>query len=70
MFRMIINGSLKLGVSGLAIGVPIAFILMRILASLLVGVTRPDVPILAALTALLAVVAACAGTCQLDTPFK
>jgi ABC-type lipoprotein release transport system permease subunit len=38
-----------------------AFVLMRVLASLLVGVIRLDLPILAALTLLLSLAAALAG---------
>ena len=43
------------------VGVPVAFVLMRILASLLVGVIRLDIPILVGLTVLLALAAALAG---------
>jgi len=59
--RMIIGNSVKLAAGGLAVGVPVAFVLMRVLASLLVGVIRLDIPILVGLTALLALAAALAG---------
>jgi ABC-type antimicrobial peptide transport system permease subunit len=58
---MIIGNSVKLAAGGLAVGVPVAFVLMRVLASLLVGVIRLDIPILVGLTALLALAAALAG---------
>jgi putative ABC transport system permease protein len=61
VLRMIIGNSVKLAAGGLAVGVPVAFVLMRVLASLLVGVIRLDIPILAALTALLGLAAALAG---------
>lgn len=61
VLRMIIGNSVKLAAGGLAIGVPIAFVLMRVLANLLVGVVRLDLPILAALTILLGLAGALAG---------
>lgn len=61
VLRMIIGNSVKLAAGGLAIGVPIAFLLMRVLASLLVGVVRLDVTMLLALTTVLGVVAVMAG---------
>jgi len=61
VLRMIIGNSVKLAAGGLAVGVPVAFVLMRVLASLLVGVVRLDLSILVALTALLGLAAALAG---------
>ncbi|HYA98418.1 MAG TPA: ABC transporter permease, partial [Methylomirabilota bacterium] len=61
VLRMILGNSVKLAAGGLVIGVPIAFVLMRILASLLVGVVWLDLPVLAALTGLLGLAAAAAG---------
>jgi putative ABC transport system permease protein len=61
VLRMIVGNSVKLAAGGLAIGVPIAFVLMRVLASLLVGVVRLDLSMLLALTAMLGFVAALAG---------
>lgn len=61
VLRMIVGSSVKLAAGGLAVGVPVAFVLMRVLASLLVGVVRLDVPFLVILTVLLALAAAAAG---------
>ncbi|HKE30974.1 MAG TPA: ABC transporter permease [Candidatus Angelobacter sp.] len=61
VLRMIIGNSVKLAAGGLAIGVPISFVMMRGLSSLLVGVIQLDIPILVALTAMLALVAVLAG---------
>jgi len=61
VLRMMVGNSVKLAAGGLAIGVPVAFVLMRILASLLVGVVRLDLPALIGLTVMLALVAALAG---------
>jgi putative ABC transport system permease protein len=61
VLRMIVGSSLKLAAAGLAIGVPVAFVLMRVLANILVGVVRLDVSMLLALTAMLGLVAALAG---------
>lgn len=61
VLRMIIGDSVKLAAAGLAVGVPVAFVLMRFLASLLVGVVRLDIAILVLLTGLLALAAAVAG---------
>lgn len=61
VLRMVISNSLKLSAGGLAVGVPVAFVLMRILASLLFGVVRLDIVILLELTAMLGVIGAVAG---------
>jgi len=61
VLRMIVWNSVKVATLGLAVGVPIAFALMRILSSLLVGVVRLDLPVLAMLTVLLGMAAAAAG---------
>lgn len=61
VLRMIVGNSVKLAAGGLAIGVPIALVLMRVLASLLVGVVRLDLSMLLALTAVLGLIAALAG---------
>lgn len=61
VLRMVIGNSVKLAAGGLAVGVPVGFVLMRVLASLLVGVIRLDIPILVGLTVLLALAAALAG---------
>ena len=61
VLRMIVGNSVKLAAAGLAIGVPIAFVLMRVLASLLVGVIRLDLPVLAELTVMLGFAGALAG---------
>ena len=61
VMRMIVGNSVKLAAGGLAIGVPVAFLVMRVLASLLEGVARLDVAMLIILTGALATVAAMAG---------
>lgn len=61
VLRMIVGNSVKLAAGGLAVGVPVSFVLMRLLASLLVDVVRLDLPVLLGLTILLASVAALAG---------
>jgi putative ABC transport system permease protein len=61
VLRMVIGSSVKLAAGGLAVGVPVAYVLMRILASLLVGVVRLDLAILAGLTVTLGLAAAAAG---------
>lgn len=61
VLRMIVGNSVKLAAGGLAVGVPIAFVLMRVLASLLVGVIRLDLPVLAGLTVMLGLAGALAG---------
>jgi len=61
VLRMIVGNSVKLAAGGLAVGVPIAFVLMRVLASLLVGVIRLDLPVLAGLTVMLGLAGAMAG---------
>lgn len=61
VLRIIIANSVKLAAGGLAVGVPVAFVLMRVLASLLIGVVRLDFLILVGMTALLGLAAALAG---------
>lgn len=61
VLKMIVLGALKLAAGGLAIGVPVAFVLMRLLASLLVGVIRLDFAALLTLTAVLVVASGFAG---------
>lgn len=61
VLKMMVLGAVKLAAGGLAIGVPVAFVLMRLLASLLVGVIRLDLLALLTLTAVLAIAAAIAG---------
>ena len=61
VLRMIVGNSVKLAAGGLAIGVPIAFLMMRALSGLLVGVIRLDISMLVELTVMLGLVAALAG---------
>ena len=61
VLRIIIANSVKLAAGGLAVGVPVAFVLMRVLASLLIGVVQLDLLILVGITALLGLAAALAG---------
>lgn len=61
VLKMMVLGAVKLAAAGLAIGVPVAFLLMRLLASLLVGVIRLDFAALLTLTAVLALASALAG---------
>jgi putative ABC transport system permease protein len=61
VLRMILGRSVKLAAGGLAIGVPVAYVLMRVLASLLVGVIRLDASMLLVLTAMLGLVGTLAG---------
>ena len=61
VLRMIVGNAVKLATGGLAIGVPIAFVMMRGLAGLLEGVIRLDVSMLIALTVMLGIIAALAG---------
>jgi len=61
VLRMIIGNSVKLAAGGLAIGVPVAFVMMRALAGLLVGVIQLDIWMLIALTVMLGIIAALAG---------
>lgn len=53
VLQMVIANSVKLAAGGLAVGVPVAIVIMRVLASVLVGVVRLDIPVLVGLTALL-----------------
>lgn len=61
VLRIIIANSVKLAAGGLAVGVPVAFVLMRVLASLLIGVVQLDLLILVGITASLGLAAALAG---------
>ena len=61
VLRLVVGYAIKLTISGLAIGVPAALALTRVLSSLLFGVVRLDIPIFASFTLLLALVAAVAA---------
>jgi putative ABC transport system permease protein len=61
VLRMVLGTSLKLSAGGLAVGVPVAFVLMRVLASLLYGVINLDMVMLVALTMMLGVTGILAG---------
>lgn len=61
VLRMVMRGALVMGGLGLAIGIPAAFGLSRVLSSVLFGVVRLDAQIFAGVIALLAVVALAAG---------
>jgi len=61
MLRMVMGHALKLGGLGLAVGVPCAIALGRVVSSVLFNVVRMDVGILAGLTLLLALIAALAA---------
>ncbi|MGE5321906.1 MAG: ABC transporter permease, partial [Actinomycetota bacterium] len=61
VLRMIVGNSFKLSAGGLAVGVPLAFLLMRLLASVLFGVVRLDIPILLGLTVILGLIGGMAG---------
>jgi putative ABC transport system permease protein len=61
VLRMVVGDSLKLVAAGLAIGVPLAYLLMRLMASLLVGVVRLEPLTLLSLTAGLLFSGALAG---------
>lgn len=61
VLRMIVGNSFKLSAGGLVVGVPVAFVLMRLLASMLFGVVRLDIPILLGLTVILGLIGAMAG---------
>jgi putative ABC transport system permease protein len=58
---LVVGYAIKLVVIGLAIGVPAALALTRVLSSLLFGVVRLDLPIVALFTLLLTLVAAAAA---------
>jgi len=59
--RLVVGYAIKLAVLGLAIGLPIAFLMTRFLSSVLFGVVRVDALTFTALTFLLALVAALAA---------
>ena len=61
VIRLVVGYAIKLAVIGLAIGLPVAFLMTRFLTSFLFGVVRMDISTFAALTLLLAVVAAVAA---------
>jgi len=61
VLRMIVGNSLKLGGIGLGIGLPMAVVLSRIMAALLVGVIRLDVLTFVVFTLVLGLTAAIAG---------
>jgi putative ABC transport system permease protein len=61
VLRLVVGYAIKLVVLGLAIGVPAALALTRVLSSLLFGVVRLDLPIVALFTLLLTLVAAAAA---------
>ncbi|MBV8207315.1 MAG: ABC transporter permease, partial [Acidobacteria bacterium] len=61
VMRMVLGNSLTLAAAGLAIGLPVAFGLSRVMASLLVGVVHLDGVVFAAFAAVLAMVAAAAA---------
>ncbi len=61
MLRMVIGYALRLGGIGLAVGVPVAIALSRLISSVLFNVVRMDWPVLAGLTLLLGLTAAVAA---------
>lgn len=61
MLRMVIGYALKLGGLGLLVGLPLAIALSRLLSSVLFRVVSMDLPVLAGLTVLLALIAALAA---------
>jgi putative ABC transport system permease protein len=61
VLRMVVGDSLRLVAAGLAIGAPLAYLLMRLMASLLVGVVRLEPSIVLSLTAALLVSGTLAG---------
>jgi putative ABC transport system permease protein len=61
VLRMVMSDSLKLAAIGLALGLPLAFGLSRLMAGLLIGVVRLDISTFVVFAATLALVAAGAG---------
>jgi putative ABC transport system permease protein len=61
VLKLVVGYAIKLAIIGLAIGVPIALALTRVLSSVLFGVVRIDTPVFALFTLLLALVAALAA---------
>jgi putative ABC transport system permease protein len=61
VLKLIIGQSFKLVLSGIAIGLPIAFILTRIMSSVLVGVVALDLSIFIGITIMLCAVALLSG---------
>jgi putative ABC transport system permease protein len=59
--RMILGNSLRLAATGLAIGLPVAFALTRVMAGFLVGIIRLDSFTFLAITGILALAALIAG---------
>src|SRR5262249_11317169 len=61
IMKLTLGRALRLSGIGLAIGVPAAFALSKLMASLLSGLVNVNLPVLPGLAALLIVVALCAG---------
>jgi putative ABC transport system permease protein len=57
LLRLVVGYAIKLSLAGLAIGIPCALALTRLLSSLLFGIVRMDAPMLLGFTLLLALVA-------------
>ena len=55
--KLVVGQALKLTIIGLAIGLPLAFILSRLMANALFGVVRPDLPAIGVIMLVLVVVA-------------